>query len=384
VKATDQRSTTLLTDRIITALCPALARKLSERETQLAQQEVHLENEKGKFKSTKERHEREFVALKDGLLQVTQQELDAAALEHDQTTKNLLAATAAQHTATVAALAALANTDAISMSLTEALNNANARSANLEVLASAAKTERSKTAEHLRRAQAQATYFELATNALLLVQAQAEIETTDEDAEEILRQGRLEVKNNWVVLKEAQRAFTNSRASEIERLANGHARLEEWRAAVAVDAALAKKEKERARIVAVAAEQERAASVDAMDAAMKALEAAVIRGEEAERLLGKIMGMADEMEIPMTVSNVTTIPSIYSGATFRNKAEVELGGRKAHKATNGGTHISFKRPLTSVPGELELRASLVFVIHQNFSFLHSAAQEKPDATNRNR
>lgn len=275
----------------------------------------------------REEQEKAMHTLENGLLQTAQQELDFIDQEHAEVIGNLLAATAAQVICTAVSLDAKARANVVSDRLTDALDKVHQerlhiqeltdkmdmKTAELDVLICSAKAERIKVHETLQKSQIQVSRFSLAAEAIGLVQGQIESNaaedrdrisvTLDKERGYALEEARSETQRRLAALKDARTAFQKLRDTETANLAKGYARVEHSRAIVDMEKELVKKEMVRARLLAIKAEQERAASVDAKKAALEELQAARIMRDESRRALHKLVAIADEMAIPKTSSD---------------------------------------------------------------------------------
>ncbi|KAF8461440.1 hypothetical protein JB92DRAFT_3072032 [Gautieria morchelliformis] len=274
-------------------------------------------------------HERETMqALEDGLVQTAQRELDVNNREQAAVISNLLAATAAQATCAAACLDAKARANAISDRLTEELDKVhherlhiaeltekvNVKSAELDALVSVARAERTEARQCLQRAQAHVSRFSSAAEAIGLVQGQIESHpiqareglylVMEQERSDALEEARSEAQATFAALRNARTAFEKLREREKANLAEGHARVEQSRAVVEMEKELVKKEMARARLLSIKAERERAASVDAKEAALGELQAARAMRIESSRALHKLAALiAAEMAISKATSD---------------------------------------------------------------------------------
>ena len=310
----------------------------------------------------KEEREKAMHALESGLLQTAQQELEYIDQEHAETIANLLVATAAQITCAAASLEAKVRANAISDRLTNVLDRVyderqhiqqlsdevNVKSAELDVLICNAKADRTKAHEYRHTAQAQVSRFSLAAEAIGLVQGQVE-STATEDRErlsktlakergEALEEARSETQKRLAALRDARTAFEKLREVEKANLAKGYARVEHSRAIVDMEKELVKKEMVRARLLAIKAEQERAASVDAKKAALEELQAARLMRDSSRRALHKLVAIADGMVIPKATSDkvIKDVTSTTAGGDVRADLAESLKCRIRRRVASQG------------------------------------------------
>lgn len=326
----------------------------------------------------REEQEKTMHALENGLLQAAQQELDLIDQEHKEVIGNLLAATAAQVSCATASLNANARATAISDRLTEALDAVHyerlhimdlteklkLKSAELEVLTSCTKAERIKTQESFTLAQSHVSRFSLAAEAIGLVQGQIESsamedrerlsKVIDKERGDALEEARTETQKRLAALRDARKAFEKLREAEKANLAKGYARVEHSRAVVDMEKELVKKEMVRARLLAIKAEQARAASVDAKKAALEELQAARIMRDESRRALHRLVAIADEMAIPKATSDklIRNTTFLEAGVDKNVKAALSEG-----KVSRFGFYIGDRR--ASSPGHINGKISSV-------------------------
>ncbi|KAF8573941.1 hypothetical protein K439DRAFT_1617243 [Ramaria rubella] len=328
----------------------------------------------------KEEQEQAMNALEEGLLQTTQQDLDAIDFEHERIITNLLASTAAQLTCAAAAVEAKARADMISDRLTVALDQAYSdrlhlqelthqveeRSAELDGLVSSAKADRTKAHEYLQSVRTKFSQFSLAAETIVLIQRQVETNNApamvphdrnegkpvDKNSEEeALQEARIETQKRLAALKDARAAFEKLREAEKANLAKGHARVEQSRIAVDMEKELVKKEMVRARLLAIKAEQERAASVDAKKAALQELQEAVVMRDESRRTLHKLATITDGEK---RRSNESVASELSKGES----EDIEVKGELT-KATTFRFGFMIDRRRTVSQGQIEGTTSMV-------------------------
>ena len=406
-----------LPERLIAAICPVLSKKILRKEQELCEKEAaldrkmgQLQNEKAAWKAAtiaqdakqarvkegaaimfkanrlqmqleKEEQAQTVKALENGLYQATQKELDALVLERDHITAVFLTIAMAQSVAAAAALKAQARADTISNQLTRSLlqvekiqERANVRLDELDILISAAKGDRTELRQRLEKAQAQVARFNVAIGVIEITQGQigTKVAVMGEDCDPHYRSAD----------KEQEEAL-----GEV-RMAKDHARVKQSRVAVEMENQVVKKELERARLLGIMAERERAASVDAKKTVPGELQAAVMMREESKRT--GLSNIADALAISTQRSNpiaanITLGEVLVDGHTSKMKGgcgrtsrlecyeDYTTRGqlRGQHRQTDiehidhsiNGDGLKKRTNPSSIPGNTGLLAPLGFMLH---------------------